>query len=80
MPHYLVLHNQLLRLLLSETKKVSDILKRAKKTLIIEGNKTAQMAGVIKENTGIDIHNKFLKYDGRPFFPEEIVANVKKVK
>jgi len=31
-----------------------------------------RLAGLIREKTGIEIEDKFLKYDGRPFFVEEI--------
>lgn len=58
---------------------VSQIIKSAKKTLVIEGNKTGQFEGIIKEETGLAIENNLRKYDGRPFYPEEIVAKVKEV-
>lgn len=57
---------------------VTKILSRAKKTIDVEGNYSGQMAGWLKEQTGIEIKDKILKYDGRPFFPEEIVEGVKK--
>lgn len=60
-------------------KEVSQILEKAGKTLMIENNHDAQMAGWIREQTGIEIKNKFLKYDGRPFYPEEIVKKVKEM-
>jgi pyruvate/2-oxoacid:ferredoxin oxidoreductase alpha subunit len=37
------------------------------------------MKGFIREKTGIDIKNVLLKYDGRPFDPEEIYAKAKEV-
>ena len=39
----------------------------------VEQNATGQLASLIRELTGIDIKEKILKFDGRPFFPEEIV-------
>jgi len=57
---------------------VKRILSRAKKIIDIEGNFTGQLAGWIREQTGIEIKNKILKYDGRPFFPEDIIEGVKK--
>lgn len=60
-------------------KKVSEIIKKVKKTVIVENNKTAQMAGIIKENTGLDIDYKVLKYDGRAFSPEEICYRIKEI-
>ena len=58
---------------------VADIIKSAKKTLVIEGNKTGQFEGLIRERTGITFEHHLRKYDGRPFYPEEIIATVKSV-
>jgi len=60
-------------------KEIGEVIKKAKKTVIVEGNKTAQLAGLIKEHTGLDVDHKILKYDGRPFFPEEIYEEIKKL-
>ncbi|MBI2038234.1 MAG: 2-oxoacid:acceptor oxidoreductase subunit alpha [Candidatus Magasanikbacteria bacterium] len=61
------------------TEAVKNILHKANRILNIECNSTAQMAGLIKEKTGIGIKDNLLKYDGRPFFPEEIIAKIKKM-
>jgi pyruvate/2-oxoacid:ferredoxin oxidoreductase alpha subunit len=37
------------------------------------------MAGLIREQTGIDILDKLLKNDGRPFYPEEITAKINSI-
>lgn len=58
---------------------VKKILEKAKKVLNVECNYSAQMAGLIQEKTGIAIKNNLLKYDGRPFYPEEIISQIKKV-
>ncbi len=58
------------------TEAVKNILHKANRILNIECNSTAQMAGLIKEKTGIGIKDNLLKYDGRPFFPEEIIAKI----
>ncbi|MEM3374117.1 MAG: 2-oxoacid:acceptor oxidoreductase subunit alpha [Candidatus Woesearchaeota archaeon] len=60
-------------------KKVSEVLSKAKKTLIVEGNSEAQMRGLIREKTGFFIENTLLKYDGRPFDPEEIYQKAKEL-
>ncbi len=57
---------------------VTKILSGAKKVIDVEGNSTAQMAGWIREQTGIDIKDRILKYDGRQFYPEEIIEGIKK--
>lgn len=40
--------------------------------VLAENNYTAQLGSIITEHTGIMIEKKMLKYDGRPFFAEEI--------
>lgn len=59
------------------TNEVINALKSAKKTLIIEGNKTGQLERLIKEKTGLSIDYNFRKYDGRPYYPEDIVTKVR---
>ncbi|MDO8657537.1 MAG: 2-oxoacid:acceptor oxidoreductase subunit alpha [Candidatus Levybacteria bacterium] len=59
--------------------KVSETIKNAKKTLVIEGNRTGQFEGMIKEHTGLSVDHNFRKYNGRPFYPEEIVEKVKNI-
>lgn len=55
---------------------VKKILSGAKHIVGIECNYTGQLAGLIREKTGIEIEDKFLKYDGRPFFVEEIAEKL----
>lgn len=55
---------------------VAAIIKKAKKTLVIENNKTGQFEGLIREKTGLSVTDHLRKYDGRPFYPEEIVKKV----
>lgn len=59
---------------------VKKILSGAKHIVDIECNYTGQLAGLIREKTGIEIEDKFLKYDGRPFFVEEIAEKLRSVK
>ena len=57
----------------------SDIVAKvmdSSKTLIIENNATAQLRGVIRENTLKTPDYTYLKYDSRPFYPEDIVKKV----
>lgn len=56
---------------------VSSVIKNAKKTLVIENNKTGQFEGLIREHTGLSMNHHLRKYDGRPFYPEDIVEKVK---
>ncbi|OHA56499.1 MAG: hypothetical protein A2588_00645 [Candidatus Veblenbacteria bacterium RIFOXYD1_FULL_43_11] len=54
-------------------KEVDTVLRQAKRRVLIENNYSGQLGGLIRERTGIDITDKFLKYDGRPINPEEII-------
>ena len=56
---------------------VSRIIRASKRTVIVENNKTAHLASLIREKTGKEIEHKILKYDGRQFFPTEIHQRVK---
>ena len=58
-------------------KAVQKVLSQAKYLINLEANFSGQMAGLIKEKTGIVIDENFLKYDGRPFYPEEIIKKIK---
>jgi 2-oxoglutarate ferredoxin oxidoreductase subunit alpha len=55
------------------TEAIVPILENAKKLLAIECNYTGQMTRLIRAETGIEIKDKFLKYDGEPIYPLEIV-------
>lgn len=61
------------------TASVIKIMDAAKTTMVIENNSTSQLGRLISEQTGKFPEFTLLKYDGRPFFPEEIVAKVKEV-
>ncbi|MEX0895593.1 MAG: 2-oxoacid:acceptor oxidoreductase subunit alpha [Patescibacteria group bacterium] len=47
--------------------------------LLIENNSTGQFGQLLRQQTGIDLPEKLLKYDGRPIFPEEIEKTVLKL-
>jgi 2-oxoglutarate/2-oxoacid ferredoxin oxidoreductase subunit alpha len=48
--------------------------------VLVENNATAQLGSLITEKTGIFIEekNKILRYDGRPFFADELNKEIKK--
>lgn len=54
-------------------------LKQVKKSLLIEGNKTAQLGSIIRAHTGYKTDETYLKYNSRPFVPSEILAKIKEV-
>lgn len=51
---------------------VKNVLTKAKRVINVEQNISAQMGGLIRKHTGIEIKENILKYDGRPFFPEDL--------
>jgi 2-oxoglutarate ferredoxin oxidoreductase subunit alpha len=60
------------------TERISEYLGNGnpdtlEKVILIEGNHDAQLAKLIKQETGIDIPKRILKYDGRPFFLDEVI-------
>jgi 2-oxoglutarate ferredoxin oxidoreductase subunit alpha len=52
-------------------------IKKKAKVFAVENNYNGQFADIFARETGISIFHKILKYDGRPFAPQEIVAQVK---
>jgi 2-oxoglutarate ferredoxin oxidoreductase subunit alpha len=60
-------------------KDVHDRLSKAKYILNIECNYTAQMAGLIRQKTGIAVSDNLLKFDGRPIYPEEIIDKINSI-
>ncbi|HET6205090.1 MAG TPA: 2-oxoacid:acceptor oxidoreductase subunit alpha [Planctomycetota bacterium] len=51
---------------------VRKVLRKAKTHVIVEGNYAAQVCGLIREMTGVNIRRKVLKFDGRPFSQDEV--------
>jgi len=58
---------------------VQRILKSAKKTVVVENNKTSQLSSLIREHLLMTVDHKILKYDGRPFNPRELSQRIKEV-
>lgn len=47
-------------------------------TILIEGNYNGQLSELIKMKTGLDVKHKILKWDGRPFFTDELINLLKR--
>lgn len=60
----------------SETE---EYLKKAKKVIVVENNATSQFSKLLKLYTGIEVKHKILKYNGEPFFVEELIGKLEKV-
>ena len=61
------------------TDPVTKILKNAKTVINVEMNYTAQLASLIRRETGIKINHNIVKYNGRPISETEIIDAVREV-
>jgi len=52
--------------------EIKDILLKAKVIIDVEMNYSAQLSKLIKQNTGIDINRKIVKFNGRPISRTEL--------
>jgi 2-oxoglutarate ferredoxin oxidoreductase subunit alpha len=50
------------------TEKLQELVKRSKQSVLVEQNYQGQLGKLIRMECGLDIPNRVLKYDGRPFF------------
>ena len=55
---------------------ISSALDKGTKSIVIDSNATAQMANLIRRETGYTVNGTILKSDGRPFSPQEIVDRI----
>jgi len=60
-------------------EKTTEYLQKAEKTIIVEGNATGQLAKLIRQQTGIEIDEKILKYDGLCFSVEGLADELEKI-
>ncbi len=58
-------------------ERTVQLLGNARRVVDIENNFTAQLAKIIRMETGVDIPHKITKYDGRPFHGDEIAQRVR---
>jgi len=58
-------------------EEVTAFLDGAKRTLIIEGNATGQLEGLVREQCLRGLDDRLHRYDGRPISPELIYATAK---
>jgi 2-oxoglutarate ferredoxin oxidoreductase subunit alpha len=61
-------------------EKIKSELNNSQNILVIENNATSPLSALIAEKTQIKIEpkNKILKYDGRPFFSDELAQEIKR--
>ncbi|HEV2009664.1 MAG TPA: 2-oxoacid:acceptor oxidoreductase subunit alpha [Candidatus Limnocylindria bacterium] len=58
---------------------VTAHLAKAKNLVLVEENYSGQLGLVIREQTGVKIDQRILKFDGRPFSEDELVRELSKV-
>jgi 2-oxoglutarate ferredoxin oxidoreductase subunit alpha len=56
---------------------VERILRSAKHLVLLEENYSGQLGSLIAEQTGVRIADRVLKFDGRPFSEDEVVAAIR---
>ena len=61
------------------SSKIKEEIEKADKVILIECNATGQLGRLIREKTGFKIKNRILKYNGRPFYSDELHGYLKKV-
>jgi 2-oxoglutarate ferredoxin oxidoreductase subunit alpha len=54
-------------------EKIKKLLGQYKYLILVEQNYSGQFGKLLAEETGIQIENKLLKYDGRPFYRQEVL-------
>ncbi len=57
---------------------LTETLKKGKRLVLVENNYSGQLGAVIREQTGVNITDRILKFDGRPFSEDELVAALKR--
>ena len=70
---------QVLYLVPFPKNRTEEALNKAKKSIVIESNKTSQLSSLIREHLLRDVDHKILKYDGRPFNPRSLAEKIKEV-
>ncbi|MBI4052911.1 MAG: 2-oxoacid:acceptor oxidoreductase subunit alpha [Candidatus Diapherotrites archaeon] len=60
-------------------REVGEFLNKAGLIVNVETNKMSQMAKLIREKTGIPLENHVNRYDGRPFDPDDLAEDIKKI-
>jgi 2-oxoglutarate ferredoxin oxidoreductase subunit alpha len=58
--------------------EVKKAITGVKRLVAVEENATGQLA-TLAEQHGIAVYDRILRYDGRPFSPEDLLAKVKGV-
>ncbi len=60
------------------TEAFTAFVKKAERVVLIENNAMGQLGGLITQHTGYLFEDMLLKYDGRPFFIEDVIEYLEK--
>lgn len=60
-----------------KTDLLEKLMKQVKMSVLVEGNYQGQLGMLIRQETGLQVNHKILKYDGRPFFIDELTEKLK---
>jgi 2-oxoglutarate ferredoxin oxidoreductase subunit alpha len=60
-------------------REAKEILRRTKRTICVEANFTGQFARHLRAETGFSVSDQYLKYDGEPFEPLQVVNYVRAI-
>lgn len=61
-----------------KTENFKKLVNAGKRLILVENNYSGQLGGFIKKDCGYEFKEKLLKYDGRPFFIEDILDYLEK--
>jgi 2-oxoglutarate ferredoxin oxidoreductase subunit alpha len=59
------------------TETIEKFMEKHDKVMIMEGNATGQFAQLLKGQCGLEPDELWLKWDGRPFYVEEVIEKIK---
>ncbi|MFA6523299.1 MAG: 2-oxoacid:acceptor oxidoreductase subunit alpha [Candidatus Peribacteraceae bacterium] len=59
-----------------KTERFAQLAAKAKKVVLVEGNQQGQLGMLLAQESGVRVESKILKYDGRPFFVDELVEKI----
>lgn len=59
-----------------DTEKIRALFPQGKRYIVIENNSHGQFSKLLQMETGIELKEKLLKYDGRPFRADEIINSI----
>lgn len=57
-------------------ESVKEVVDEAGRVIVVENNYSGQLADLITKETGIKFPDKILKFDGRPFTPEDVLVEL----